>query len=285
MKTQSLRDAIPTPTSSDREGLPFVRIGGRDTRKIAKAVFDRRHYLAASNMLRLYERPLEMFRRYLTRAGTYPCTVRVATPIGRIDLKLYAQDDVLTVNEIFCRADYQADVGDKVVVDFGSNIGISAAYFLSRGEGTFTYLFEPLPANIEHLRYNLRPFEGRYALEEVAVGTEEGEVQFGWEPTGRYGGVGLPTGNYIKVRCRRARDVLQEVVNRQGKIDILKIDIETMEEAVVGDIPSVLARHIDKVYVEFKFANNPLSETHSLRQRGPIAQFLRRTPSVEPSDT
>jgi FkbM family methyltransferase len=252
-----------------------VRIGGRSTRKIAKAAFDRRHYLAAINMLRLYEHPVEMYCRYLMRMGAYPCTVRLSTPTGRIDLELYSQDDVLTINEIFCRTDYLADAGDKVVVDFGSNIGISAAYFLSRGENTFTYLFEPLPANIERLRHNLRQFHGRYALQEVAIGTEEGEVQFGWEPTGRYGGVGRPTGNYIDVRCRRSRDILEDVINRHGQINILKVDIETMEEAVIGDIPSLFARHIDKVYVEYNFAKNPLAGTHLLRQRGPIAQFFR----------
>jgi FkbM family methyltransferase len=253
-----------------------VRIAGRDTGTIAKAVFDRRHYVAAGNMLRLYEHPVEMYRRYLTRIGEYPCTVRVASPIGPIDLELYTHHDVLTINEIFCRADYLAEASDKIVVDFGSNIGVSAAYFLSRGADTFTYLFEPLPTNIERLQHNLRRFEGRYALDKAAVGTEEGVVQFGWESTGRYGGVGRPTGNYITVQCRRTRDVLEDVVGRHGQVNILKIDIETMEEAVIADIPSELARHIDKIYVEYKFTNNPLAETHSLHQRGSIAQFFRR---------
>ena len=45
---------------------------------------------------------------------------------------------------------------------------------------------------------------------------------------------------------------------------------------MIGDIPPVLARHIDKIYVEYKFPGNPLAETHLLRQRGPIAQFFRR---------
>lgn len=253
-----------------------MRIAGRDTRTITRAAFQRRHYVAAGNMLRLYERPFEMYCRYLTRAGEYPCTVRVSSPTGPIALDLFTRDDVLTVNEIFCRTDYLANASDKVVVDFGSNIGISAAYFLSRGADTFTYLYEPLPANIARLQHNLRRFEGRYALDEVAVGTEEGEAQFGWEPTGRYGGVGLLTGNYINVQCRSTREILEDVVGRHGRINILKVDIETMEEAVIGDIPAALACHIDKVYVEYNFDQNPLVETHMLSQRGPIAQFFRR---------
>ncbi|MGP1666310.1 MAG: FkbM family methyltransferase, partial [Rhodanobacter sp.] len=123
----------------------------------------------------------------------------------------------------------------------------------------------------------LRKFEGRYSLDEVAVGTTEGEVQFGWEPTGRYGGVGQSTGNYITVQCRSARKIIEDVVRRHGRIDILKVDIETMEEIVIGDI-SALADHIRQIYVEYHFASNPLFETHVLSRRGSISKFSHRIP-------
>ena len=58
-----------------------MQIAGRDTSTIVKSVLDRRHYIAARNMVRLYEHPADMFRRYLTGTGTYPTTVRVRTPI------------------------------------------------------------------------------------------------------------------------------------------------------------------------------------------------------------
>jgi len=44
--------------------------------------------------------------------------------------------------EIFCRLDYLAKTDIKVVVDIGSNIGISALYFLSRNKQAKCYLFE-----------------------------------------------------------------------------------------------------------------------------------------------
>ncbi|WP_448459110.1 FkbM family methyltransferase [Mycolicibacterium elephantis] len=253
-----------------------MRIAARNSTTVLKALFEPRHYIAAFNMFRVYDHPFEMYRRYLSTYGTYPCTVELATPLGSIDITLYTHHDVLTVNEIFCRNDYAADANDHIVVDFGSNIGISAAYFLSRGPAAYTYLFEPLPSNIARLTHNLNEFVGRYHLEQVAVGTKNGTVQFGWEPTGRYGGVGQATGDYIAVSCRRTRDILEEVISRHGQIDVLKIDIETMEEAVISDIPCALASKIRKVYVEHRFRNNPLVKTHSLQQRGPIAIFTLR---------
>ncbi len=243
---------------------------------VAGAVLERRHYHAALNMIRLYKEPAEMFRRYLTKGGEYPFTAHVKTPSGWLDLQLFSPDDVRTVNEIFCREDYPADTQDTVVVDFGSNIGVSAAYFLSRGPHVHTYLFEPLPANIERLQKNLAQFSSRYTLEEVAVGPTDGEVEFGYEETGRYGGVGAATGRKMTVKSRNSTSVLEEVVAKHGHIDVLKIDIEGLEDAVVNGIPKELARKIRKIYVECVFDTNPLAETHNLTHYGVIAQFVRR---------
>jgi FkbM family methyltransferase len=252
-----------------------VQIGGRDVGNIAKALFERRHYHAALNMVRVYKEPAQMFRRYLTAGGDYPFTSQVKTPSGSLDLRLFTPDDVLTVNEIFCREDYRAESEDKVVVDFGSNIGISGAYFLSRGPDVQAYLFEPLPANIERLQLNLAKFHDRYTLEPVAVALSDGEVEFGWEETGRYGGVGAETGQTITVKSRNSTTVLEEVIARHGQIDVLKVDIEGLEGAVIGAIPQSLARRIRKIYVEYIFDDNPLPDTHTLTPYGIIAQFVR----------
>ncbi|WP_395307841.1 FkbM family methyltransferase [Mycobacterium sp. AMU20-3851] len=250
-----------------------MQVAGRSIGKIAGSVLQRRHYVAARNMIKVYEHPVDIFRRYLSGSGDYPTTVRLRTPLGWVSLQLYTAHDLLTVNEIFCRSDYQAGPADRVIVDFGSNIGISAAYFLSRNPDAFVYLFEPLPRNIARLQDNLRPFEGRYALQEVAVSTAEGEVEFGWEETGRYGGVDAAFGNSLTVKSVDSQRVLRDVVDKHGHIDILKIDIEGLESAVINHIPADLAAKIDKLYVEYVFDHNPLATTHTLVQYGDIAQF------------
>ena len=80
-----------------------MQVAGRDMSTIVKSVLDRRHYIAARNMVRLYEHPADMFRRYLTGTGTYPTTVRVKTPLSWLELNLHTPHDVLTVNEILSR--------------------------------------------------------------------------------------------------------------------------------------------------------------------------------------
>jgi FkbM family methyltransferase len=254
-----------------------MRIGRRDLKRTLGALTARQNYVAAANMLRVYKRPLDMYQRYLFARGAYPATVGLKTPLGPLDLELYCADDVLTVNEIFCRGDYHSGSGATVFVDFGSNIGISAAYFLTRNKTGFAYLFEPLPQNVERLRRNLRDFDGRYSLTVSAVGLENGKVNFGWEPTGRYGGISNDVGNWLSVDCMDSNDVLAKILDEHGKIDVLKIDIETLEQEVTRRIPSDIARRIGTIYVENRFMSNPLSDTHSYRQYGSIAQFFRKS--------
>ena len=252
-------------------------LGNRDIKAFAVAPFRKQHYVAALGMLRTYKHPFDAYARYLFGVGNYPVTVPLDTPIGEIEVLLHTAHDMLTVNEVFCRKDYRAEATDKVVVDFGSNIGISAAYFLSRSQDAYAYLYEPVPENITRLYQNLGRFEGRYELSEVAVGTEKGQVEFGCEETGRYGGVGLKTGTYINVRCVDSNEVLKQVLAKHERINILKIDIETLEKQVTERIPIVLLTRIDKIYVEHRFRVNPFEKTHSYQQYGGVAQFCNKS--------
>jgi hypothetical protein len=166
-------------------------LGSRNPITVAKAIFEWRHYRAAKNMLLRYRHPLDATARYLFASGDYPCTVQIKTPLGIIEPTIYSFDDMLTLNEVFCREDYRCSRGASIIVDFGSNIGISALYFLTRSPETFAYLFEPLPQNSERLHQNLRGFEDRYEFSQVAIALTDGEAEFGYESSGRYGGIGL----------------------------------------------------------------------------------------------
>ena len=188
-------------------------------------------------------------------------------------LTLYCPDDLVTVNEIFCRHDYKMDGRERVIVDFGSNIGISAAYFLSRTSNTFTYLFEPVPRNADRLVHNLRGLEDRYELSRVAIAVEGGLVSFGCETTGRYGGVGKITDQMIQVEAVAANDVLRKIIAKHGYIDILKVDIETLEKQVIEGLAPDVCENIRTCYVEYPFVGNPLSKSHEMSRYGPVAEF------------
>jgi FkbM family methyltransferase len=236
------------------------------------------NYRSVFKAFQLCETPVDMLSRYVRNGGAYPASLRMRTPLGPIEIETYTPDDVQTINEIFLRGDYDTPLpAAEVVVDFGSNIGISALYFLTRTASAYVYCYEPLPMNTERLRRNLRRFEGRLSLQETAIGETNGKVSFGWEPTGRYGGVGRNTGQTIEVPCLDSNEVLRGVIERHGRIDLLKVDVETLEKIVVERIPDDLRPKIRDLVVEYPFAENPLAATHDWDRRNYVTAFHRRS--------
>jgi FkbM family methyltransferase len=189
---------------------------------------------------------------------------------------MWTRHDLLTVNEIFFREDYEVSGRERVIVDFGSNIGLSALYFLTNAPQAELYLFEPVQFNVERLKAQLSGFEDRYVLHQVAVGAIDGEVSFGLEETGRYGGIGKKVGRPVTVPCRSAEAILAQVIAAHGRIDLLKIDVEGHEQIILECLSTDVLARIDKIYAERRFSQNSLQRTHHWTQTGGMATFQRR---------
>ena len=182
---------------------------------------------------------------------------------------------MITVVECFGKLDYPAKKDISCVVDFGSNIGISALYFLTRNTQLKVYLFEPLSQNIEKLKRNLNGFENRYELDPVAVGLKNGTSSFGCEPTGRYGGLNKrEMRNQVEVQVKNANEVVQDILNKKGTIDILKIDVEGLEEDIINNLESHLLKKIDRIFAETEFEGD--LPGFDKKQYGAIAQFFKQ---------
>ncbi|MBI5195220.1 MAG: FkbM family methyltransferase [Nitrospirae bacterium] len=250
--------------------------GNRGIKEILRAIIGKQHYIAIINMARNYPDFLENTSRYLTGIGSYPYDIKIKTPIGIIEPKLYSHHDMLTVNEIFCRSDYPADESVSTVVDIGSNIGISALYFLSRNNESKCYLYEPDKRNIEKLKKNLSGFLKRYSLHENAVSYESGQLEFGIEATGRYGGIGIKSKEMIIVNCLEINDVIKNVLSNEGYIDILKIDTEGVEIKTVENIEVDLLRRIKIIYLEAKPKHQLHSSIFKQKQYGSVCQLVNK---------
>ena len=172
--------------------------------------------------------------------------------------------------------DYFANTNIKVVVDVGSNIGISALYFLTRNKQAKCYLFEPDPNNIPKLHHNLSNYKARYELEEKAVSNEKAEVKFGIEKTGRYGGIDVKTGNYISVACLDINEVLENILSKEQQIDILKLDIEGAELKTVAAIKQSFLKRIKHIYIEAEPKTALHSELFEGIQYGSVYQMKNK---------
>ncbi|MDR2569109.1 MAG: FkbM family methyltransferase [Oscillospiraceae bacterium] len=229
-----------------------MTIGNRSIIKIVKAPFQKVHWVAFYNMIFIYKKFPSVFYRYFFAKGKYPYEVilQIKAVKQKLSIMTYCHDDILTVNEIFCRKDYSVDKNIKIVVDIGSNIGISALYFLTLNNYSYCYLYEPVSENIVKLKNNLKGYESRYNVNEIAVYDKTATLDFGVEPTGRYGGIDVVSNKTIKVDCININDVLVNVLEKHEYIDILKIDTEGTEIQTVQSIKSKYLNKIKNIYIE-----------------------------------
>ena len=228
-------------------------------KSFSAALLKRSFYLAFINIFLYFKSPLKVLIRYVFELGNYPRQFFVRTPLGLQGVTIFSHHDLITLIECFGKLDYRASEDISVVVDFGSNIGLSALYFLTRNKNVKVYLFEPVPRNIERLRRNLKGFENRYELRECAVGITNGYLDFACDETGRYGGLingGMPhfsqwdPGKIIQVKVVSASQSLKEVLSKHDSIDILKIDVEGFENKILSDLKTEVISHVAQIFAE-----------------------------------
>jgi FkbM family methyltransferase len=241
------------------------------------------NWVALGRMFFRYPQVGQSARRYFTGRGSYPYRCEVRTPQGIVAPILFSQHDMITVHEVFCREDYRTGPDTRVVLDLGSNIGISALYFLTRSPDARIWLYEPVPENVEKLKRNLDAFEGRWQLEQVAVADRSGEETFSVEPTGRYGGLAARHSESIHVSVHYIDDVLRTVLSSEPHIDVLKVDTEGTEASILrAASPELLAR-VRLIYAEDmngKVGNLP---GFSTSRRASVARLRRRRSSASRS--
>lgn len=121
-----------------------------------------------------------------------------------------------------------ASVG--LVVDLGANVGFSCLYWLTRYPAARLIALEPHPGHAAQLRANLavNGVSGRVELHEAAAGIAEGDIALsdaGTSSAVRTDGAGGIAAKML--------DVFALLAGR--RIDILKLDIEGGEYAILGD--------------------------------------------------
>lgn len=226
-----------------------------DVRRRWSAPFRPRNYRAAWSTLMTSRRPVEALDRYVRGSGTYPWRARLRTPTGLVELLVPHPHDVRTVNEVFHRHDYGRGAS-QVVVDIGGNIRVSAVWFLSRSPSTRVHVWEPVPHNLETLRANVAPFGERCVVHEAALAPTAGAATFLIDPVGRYSGLadyqpGSDGKVAVEVVCEGVAEALRGVLESEGRIDLVKVDTEGSEEAIVAAIPADVRARIGEIVYEY----------------------------------
>ena len=132
-----------------------------------------------------------------------------------------------------------------MILDCGSNVGISALYFKSIFPQARITCFEADPAIAEILKRNLKSNGAAdVVVHQKAVWTHSNGVSFGAE--GADGGSVQDGGNTVFVPSVRFKEILQQF----DRVDLLKVDIEGAEVEVLSDCSEELHR-VKYLYVEY----------------------------------
>src|SRR6185437_1322157 len=135
------------------------------------------------------------------------------------------------------------------IVDIGANIGAASVYFASNFPQARIFSFEPAPQTYQLLSRNLATFKN---IRTFDFGLFDRDCQLPLflsrvdSVTNSVGASFLNTNKSVMIRLRSAADVLRE--HDVNKIDILKVDTEGCEVAILRSLTHLLGR-IQVIYL------------------------------------
>jgi FkbM family methyltransferase len=141
---------------------------------------------------------------------------------------------------------WDVDAKDKVVVDVGAYIGDSAVFFASRG-ARIVYAYEPSKELYEIAKENCSKYNniilhnfGLSCSEKYAILTGIGQLKH----------VNNFAQNGEKIILKNFNKELRKVIEKEGKIDILKLNCEGCEWEFLNCLDEELIKHIQTIVVQ-----------------------------------
>ncbi|MBL9175951.1 MAG: FkbM family methyltransferase [Verrucomicrobiales bacterium] len=194
----------------------------------------------SSDMMLNWNRTPPQVRRF--RVGGHPFYYRTGTT------------DLSAINEVLLRKGASSEYHfplegiPEVILDIGAHIGSSAVYFARLFPSARIYALEPHPDNFELLQRNVAPYPKVHAFN-IGLGAENGSFPMFEHPdpastSGRslFPDLGDGVSTSRPVTVRNTADFLRE----QGlaKVDLIKIDTEGAEHAILTSFPEEILRRV-----------------------------------------
>jgi FkbM family methyltransferase len=150
--------------------------------------------------------------------------------------------------EIFIDGTYkfEAETDCPLIIDCGANIGMATLFLKSMYPSAHVLAFEPDPPTFELLRRNVEAngLEG-VALYNKALYDAEGSIELYYDPKGE----GSPLMSVIKEPTSSASRTVETVLLSSfidQPVDLLKLDVEAAEDAVLRDLCATGKLHLIK---------------------------------------
>ena len=258
----------------------MFKIGKRNFLTFIRSIFKFENYIAAIRFFKVHKSPIKSIFNEVFSLGSYPQILHFNSPLGDSKVNLYSYDDFSTFNLIFCRQDYLYTNKQTIILDIGSNIGISAIFWLTRSKDTFVHCYEPSSENYIKLKKNLKDFDGRFSIFKKAVSSKTFSSFLNLEKSGVYNSINNSnkSKNYFeKEKCDvvSINSCIEKIIKQYGKIDIIKIDNEGEELKTVAAIDKKFWEYIACINVDGSSVREYVPRIFSLTRLGSAQRYYK----------
>jgi len=232
----------------------MIKIGKRPLGEVFHLIFRKELLIIIKNFFIVHKNPIKaMYDEFFTK-GKYPKLIE--TKQG-VKIKLFSFADFSTFNLVFCRQDYLADKKINVVLDIGSNIGITTHYWLFKNQQAKIYCYEPSKKNFNRFIENTKKFRKNIKIKQNAVSNFNGSVNLYKSQNGVNDSiVERVSKNFDKVKVVDINSILKKIFKDFKILDILKIDTEGCERIILKSINKKYLKKIRIINIEGKNYNN-----------------------------
>ncbi|MBM3919561.1 MAG: FkbM family methyltransferase [Sphingomonadales bacterium] len=200
--------------------------------------------------------------RYGDQKRNRPRRIRV---LGHLWKVLDAYSFIWQFREIFTDRSYAFPCNgpNPVIYDCGSNIGLSILYYNKYYPNSRIECFEPNPRVAEVLKQNIVDLKGcTINLHREAAWIRDEMLEFAVEgdpDAGRIGDSSMGGAGTVQVQARDLRTLL----DRESRIDFLKMDVEGAESLIVPHIAQCLHK-VQSLFVEYHSRPNDPQDLGSI---------------------
>ena len=258
----------------------MLKIGKRSFLTFIKRIVKIENYVAIIRFFKVHKSPFKSIFNEIFSSGKYPRILSFNSPLGESKVNLYSYNDFSTFNLIFCRQDYLYGDNHKIILDIGSNIGLSSIYWLTRSKDTVVHCYEPSTENYEKLKKNLKNFDGRFYTFKKAVSSRNFTSYLNLEKSGVYNSISNLNRNqnyFKKEKCEvvSINSCIDKVLKQYGKIDLIKIDNEGEESKTIESIDGKYWKYIKCLNVDGESVRKYVPRNFRLTKLGSAQRYFK----------
>lgn len=258
-----------------------MQIGKRNLFTLFQRLINYKNYFAIINFFKIYPNPISSIINEIFSTGKFPRKITIKNKEKENRIKIYSPNDFSTLNLIFCRKDYHFDKKYKIILDIGSNIGLSGLYWLTKSNKSIVYCYEPSSRNFKRLKENLSIFKNRVFFYKKAISNRSYQSYLNLDESGVYSSLNKAnTSKFIgKEKCTvlSINKCIERILKKHKRLDMIKIDNEGEEIKTLKSIKKIYFKYIQCINLDYnkKIDKNLFPNNFKLSKNSSAIRILK----------